>query len=432
MIIDHGRFDILAELGPSLLLDILRIRIDLRAASTNISTPEISSAIDSSFSIEEVSFNLFAPQVFITLKNVLRLRPTAAPVTDYFILVADITPDGLNVVLNSDMTPIRFFDPGIDIGSIPDVELIIAEIIAREGDAAGRSARDRIQREFNAARDEAARSLAPIENLFLFDFPAMLNETAPPTTSLALGTRNGSLRLGGHLGGRGGGSHERILNDNLLETAREVGLFIIPNATLLGDFLRPSVDARFSLSGNGSFVPDHPLSWSGSSTLFPTDVGNLNLTAVRASTSSPNRIVLDLSAGARLAGGAINIHVRMRAIMTLTATRDGSNLNLIPTLLPVEVIEARVDVEAWVYAAIAFGGGPYFLGVLAVADSIVDGELHRLLTGIINSSMLPTIVLNFGIPIIPTPNRVVMLLAEPRILPSLVEPITGDLLVTLT
>lgn len=435
MVNDHGNFDLLAEIGTDLFLSLLRMTLEPRIMEVRPPTITISAGgftcdVDSEFMLSAVTIDPTSPRAVITLQNNVTLIlveesgvTAIRGITNSFSVDAQISASGLDILFSSEMTPFSFFPTLVAIRDIPEIELKLAEIIAREGEAAGRAARDRLQGELTSAIRRAALNLGrPPIVLVLWAFPASLNPTVPATTtSLTVSTLNATLRLGVHLDGRTGGTGESIINNNLMRG--ESTLLIIRNATLLGDFVRPGVDAQLSLTGNGIFEPSSPFLWAGSVTVLPTEVGNLNLTRVEGFTESPNRIVLDLSLAARFFEGAVNARVRIRVKATLSLTPPAiTGFVLTPTMLPIEVLEAWADAEPWVHVAIFFGATPLAMA-LAIADSIVDGELARRIPGVVSGMIsLTPVAITLGIPFFLPPLRLTMLPGD--------MPGTHDLLAT--
>jgi hypothetical protein len=165
----------------------------------------------------------------------------------------------------------------------------------------------------------------------------------------------------------------------------------VSNAALLRDFVRPAMVSGFGLAPSG-FVPSDPFMWTGSASLALPGVGTAIITSMTAFVNEANQIVLTFSFNTRLVDGAISVSASISVPVDVVVTSRGGSLIATFTPAPATVNSSRVDVAAWVYVAIAFGGGLVLLGALALADAIADGAISGPLATAVNGAVAASTV----------------------------------------
>ncbi len=439
MIADHGGFDVFLEVGSEPLTTLAAGVFPIPAVTQTISLPALGVSGPATFTPTVRTVQPIAgPALRINLDIALDFQaatpigPVAigtgsatAPMTAQVIATLSVsglqvraaTVAGLGATLS------------VDLSSDPGLTLVLADVVATSGTAAAAAALVAIQ---NALMNALQNSLSAVPALAqtLFTFPTNLTPTSPPTAGLAIAVTRGTLLVGATLGGTPG-TLSAATTDNLREGSGEGVALIFSNRALLQDLLRPAVLAAMPLTG-GSFLPGHPFFWTGAMPIVPTDLGSINLTSVRASTATPNRILLDLSLSGSLGEGAVTVNATLRVTATVTLSLVGGNVVLNLVTGPVAVLSASADIAWWVYVGGIFTGGALLATALGVVDLVADGIIADEITRRVNTGMFPNISvpLPVGLGVGFTPGRVAMLVAMPRAVGGVFE-LPHELLLTL-
>jgi hypothetical protein len=444
MLSDHGGFDIFGEVSAALLRDIVSDRLPTTLPSQPFATTTPSASGTVAFALDLVEVILGpSPNVRLEVDADLAVDLTDSPIgaiptitaTARLSVQAGLNVAGLAVRLAITDTTV----PGAATLDFVGLDLLI-DTARQQAMMAGEDpdvAADRALTEFRQAIDVSIQNAVariPTEGFVVLTFPAALGAPLPATASLAIdaSARTNTLRLGATFTGGTPGSFEIARGPSRLQAA-EGALLIVPFATLLGRIARPLLDGRLGLSaGMGTFAPNHPFAWTGTATLTTTDVGNVNWTSVRGSTpSSTPGITVAASMAARFLEGAVNARASGNIAATVGVVRAGARLTLSLTLSPIVITQSQVDVEAWVYVAMVFGGGVFLTVALATADAVADGEMARRIEETALPALAPvTVALPPELPTTGPVGRVAMLEPEPRVFDMGLEA-TRDLIVTL-
>lgn len=173
---------------------------------------------------------------------------------------------------------------------------------------------------------------------------------------------------------------------------------VISNACIIRDLIRANLDAQFNLSSTGTFLPDDPFVWTGSSPLPIPGVATVSLTALSVFVSEAQQVILGASFSTSLVNGAVTATAWVRVPVNVTVAPSGSSVVARLTPMSATVTASRVDVAAWVYLVVAVGAGPFLLSALAIADAMADPAIAGPIGGVVNGALAP---ISFTIPLPP-------------------------------
>jgi hypothetical protein len=407
-IADHGGFDILIDVSPSLITRTIGRGLALPPISQPFTTPEASGTATVQLTASDVRLqpgNIIVVELslagsrievtsaegFPTIPAALRTITLAGTVSIRDTLDAS----GLDAVIDTTANPGRG-TPGITVTldrdallSSPLVVLLVARAFVLGGEEAAARTRETLVSTTTALLETQLRGVlgsVPIRQTLL-SFPANLApgtgvpDTRPP---IVLSSPTGTLRIGTTLGGAPG--NMGLISRSNLGSGDGIA-FIVSNACLLRDLVRPLLDRRFGLTASGTFLPSDPFLWTGRAPIAIPGVGTAFMTNLSVFVDELQRVVLAFSVTASFAEGGISVHASLRVPAAIAVASGAGGLVATFTPAPAVVTSSRVDVEAWVYIAIAFGGGPLLVAALAAADAIADGEIAGPLATAVNGAI---------------------------------------------
>jgi ABC-type transporter Mla MlaB component len=426
---DQGGFDILIEASPTLASQLFsagpviqapdrpfgnllasgtaRIRLTRRSAAF-----ASSNAITLSFGLTGSTLDITTAPGFPTVPQGLRTVDINGSVS----VVDRIDGAGLAVLVDTTQdaaagTPaVAVSLENASILASPLVSILLAQAFITGGETAMTAARNALlQTVETTLRDGITAELnaRPVQQ-GLFTAPARFLPTAaplnPPATVPPVAVSSSrTLRVGIQLGGAPG-NLSMVTRSSIRPsiTGGDIdGLaLVISNASLLRDFLRPTVGNLFGLTAGG-FLANDPFRWFGSVTTTLPGTSPMTVTSVSVFVNEIQQLVLLFSFSASGAGGGITVSATVSIPISIGVMAAGGSITVTFTPGRPMVLTSRVDIAWWVYlltaATLGFGGLYLLTWADAIADGAIGGPMETAIAGGL-TAITATIPLPAGVP----------------------------------
>jgi hypothetical protein len=210
--------------------------------------------------------------------------------------------------------------------------------------------------------------------------------------------------IGGAAGNRALITRNILRNDSSGTLIDKVG-FCLNNTSLLRDFIRPRLTARFSLT-NSDFDPIHPFRWSGSVPLPPTGIpliSSSHLLFITAGIDEAGSLHVIGSATAAGIDDAFSVNVNFDLSINISATTDGATLTINPAFVGLPTVNSDPSIAWWVYLGAALSGGVELGLILGAIDlfggAFINGPISNII--MMDAGTFPSIQIPLSVPGLP-------------------------------
>jgi hypothetical protein len=402
-ILDHGGFDLVADISPTLASQMFSSGPAIQAPDSPFVTPLASgtarvrltrktvsfaagSRVTLSLDLASSTIEVTSAPGFTTVPSGLRTVNVGGSVS-----VSDLVDAaGLTASIDTTVDAARgtpsvavTLNDAVILAS-PLITILLAQTFITGGQAAMDNARIQILQTIRTTLEDGVRNqlgATPVRQTIVSlparFLPAAAPNNPPATVPPIAVLTGGSLLVGAQLGGPRG--NLALIGRSALRRSISGGFIdgialIISNASLLRDFVRPMIGNLLGLTPAGFLAVD-PFLWFGSVTTTLPGAPPITITSAGAAVDQLQEIVLRLSFTSSAVSGGVVVSASVSQPVTIAVTAAGGSIRVTFTPGRPRVTSSRVDIAWWVYLLSAVTLGTVGIAALALADAIADGAI---------------------------------------------------------